>query len=95
MVYVNPDTPYMERLRPFLLKKHRLAADAWGADDSEVKHLYDPIVNHIVDAVPDEMKRKLYPPLWTLEDRGYTYSAYYVGCRVPGRRMGRDIPWVG
>ncbi|PBK61007.1 glycoside hydrolase family 5 protein [Armillaria solidipes] len=69
MVYVNPDTPYMERLRPFLLKKHRLAADAWGADDSEVKHLYDPIVNHIVDAVPDEMKRKLYPPLWTLEDR--------------------------
>ncbi|KAK0502509.1 glycoside hydrolase family 5 protein [Armillaria luteobubalina] len=69
MVYVNPDTPYMERLRSFLLKKHRLAADAWGADDSEVKHLYDPIVSHIVDAVPDEMKRKLYPPLWTLEDR--------------------------
>ncbi|KAF9050862.1 glycoside hydrolase [Hymenopellis radicata] len=69
MVYVSPDTAYMTRFKDFLAKKHRLAVDAWGADDKHVKHVYDPIVEHIREAVPDESKRKLYPPIWSLEDR--------------------------
>lgn len=68
MVYVSPDTPYMTRFGDFLLRKHRLAADAWGADDKEVKHIYDPVVQHVLDVVP-ESKRKLYPPIWGVEGR--------------------------
>ncbi len=69
MVYVSPDTAYMTRFKDFVAKKHRLAVDAWGADDKDVKQVYDPIVEHIREVVPDESKRKLYPPIWSLEDR--------------------------
>ncbi|KIY68275.1 glycoside hydrolase family 5 protein [Cylindrobasidium torrendii FP15055 ss-10] len=69
MVYVSPDTPYMKTFEEFLAKKHRLAADAWGADDKNVKDIYTPIIEHVKDMVSDESKRKLYPPLWTVEGR--------------------------
>jgi len=68
MVYVSQDTPYMDRFRGFLLKKYRLAVDAWGADDKDVKHVYDPVINLIKDEVP-EANQKLYPPIWSLETR--------------------------
>lgn len=58
----------MNRFRGFLLKKYRLAVDAWGADDKDVKHVYDPIINLIKDEVP-EANQKLYPPIWSLETR--------------------------
>ena len=68
MVYTSPDAPYMLR-KSFLAKKYRLAVDAWGADDKDVKSIYDPIVEHILQEVPNESKRKLYPPIWGLEGR--------------------------
>lgn len=54
----------------FLQKKYRLAVDTWGADDKAVKHVYQPIIDLIIDNVPDEKHRQLYPyPVWTLEGR--------------------------
>ncbi|KDQ58101.1 glycoside hydrolase family 5 protein [Jaapia argillacea MUCL 33604] len=69
MVYVSPETPYMELFKDHLARKYRLAVDAWGPDDKYVKHIYDPIVELIKEAVPDEKDRILYPPIWGLEGR--------------------------
>lgn len=69
MVHIGPTTAYMTRFREFLLKKHRLAVDAWGADDSLVAHVYDPLLNLILKEIP-EKNRGLYPsPVWKLTDR--------------------------
>ncbi|KIM37507.1 glycoside hydrolase family 5 protein [Hebeloma cylindrosporum] len=69
MVYINPNTPYMKLFATFLAKKHRLAVDAWGADDSAVRRIYSPLFQHIVDEVPERF-RDLYPhPVWKLSDR--------------------------
>ncbi|KAF8063498.1 hypothetical protein FPV67DRAFT_248936 [Lyophyllum atratum] len=69
MVYVSRDTPYMQHFRDFLARKHRLAVDAWGKDDTDVKHIYAPIEALIRDSVADESHLKLYPPLWTVQER--------------------------
>lgn len=68
MVFVDPETPYMKLFSSFLQKKYRLAADAWGADDKSVKHIYDPIVQLIMDNTAPE-HRNLYPPLWSVNER--------------------------
>lgn len=70
MVYVSKSTPYMQHFMPFLDRKHRLAIDAWGADESKIKHVFQPIVDLLEAAVPNEEHQKLYPyPVWTLEGR--------------------------
>jgi hypothetical protein len=69
MVYINSDTPYMKLFATFLAKKHRLAIDAWGADDTAVRPVYAPLFQHILDEVPDRF-RHLYPyPVLKLSDR--------------------------
>lgn len=69
MVYISTSTPYMTRFADFLAKKHRLAVDAWGADDSSVRHIYKPLFDHIVEEIPAQF-RNLYPhPVWKLSDR--------------------------
>ena len=69
MVYTNPDTPYMKLFTTFLAKKHRLAIDAWGADDTAVRPIYAPLFQHILDEVPERF-RDLYPyPVLKLSDR--------------------------
>jgi hypothetical protein len=69
MVYVNPNTPYMKLFSTFLAKKHQLAVDAWGADDTAVRPIYVPLLQHILDEVPERF-RNLYPyPVWKLSDR--------------------------
>ena len=69
MVYVNLDTPYMTLFKDFLAQKHRLAIDAWGADDSAVRHIYQPLVDLIKQEVKPE-HQDLYPaPVWKLTDR--------------------------
>ncbi|KAF4565618.1 hypothetical protein EYR36_002192 [Pleurotus pulmonarius] len=74
MVYVVPDTPYMTRFRDFLAKKYRMAVDSWGADDKYVKKVYEPIVGLIKEACPDADTKRLYPPIWSLEERVARYS---------------------
>ena len=69
MVYVSRETPYMTLFRDFLAKKHRLAIDAWGADDSHVRATYEPLVNLIKNEIKPE-HQQLYPaPVWKLTDR--------------------------
>lgn len=58
----------MKLLSSFLQKKYHLAADAWGADDKSVKHIYDPIVQLIMDNTTPE-HRNLYPQLWSVNER--------------------------
>lgn len=69
MVYLDLETPYMTLFKTFLAKKHRLAVDAWGADDTAVKAIYQPLLDHVVEEIP-ESYRSLYPaPVWRLSDR--------------------------
>ncbi|KAG8913346.1 hypothetical protein FRC01_004591 [Tulasnella sp. 417] len=64
MVYISPDTPYIKRLKPFLEKKKRLAADEWGCDVSTVDHIFKPVDNWLLEEVPGIKKR--YPPMWNV-----------------------------
>ncbi|KAF5350113.1 hypothetical protein D9756_009212 [Leucocoprinus leucothites] len=70
MVHVSQETPYMKLFKPFLMRKHRLAADAWGKDDTHVKYAYQPIIDLIKTEVSNEPQNlKLYPPTWSVEER--------------------------
>ncbi|KAF9005226.1 glycoside hydrolase [Cyathus striatus] len=69
MVYISTETPYMTLFKDFLAKKHRLAIDAWGADDAAVRHVYEPLVNHVLEEIPEKFQH-IYPsPVWKLSDR--------------------------
>lgn len=69
MVYVSRETPYMTLFKDFLAKKHRLAVDAWGADEQYIKPVYQPLVDLIKQEVSEE-NQVLYPaPVWKLTDR--------------------------
>lgn len=69
MVYVSRETPYMTLFKDFLAKKHRLAIDAWGADDSHVRPVYEPLVNLIRKEIKPE-HLDIYPaPVWKWSDR--------------------------
>ena len=69
MVHVSRSTPYMTLFASFLAKKHRLALDAWGADDTHVRDVYAPLVELIRREVRPE-HQALYPaPVWKLTDR--------------------------
>ena len=59
----------MVLFKDFLAKKHRLALDAWGADDQYVRDIYQPLVDLIKREVKPE-HQTLYPaPVWKLQDR--------------------------
>ncbi|GFZ47072.1 hypothetical protein JCM24511_04814 [Saitozyma sp. JCM 24511] len=70
MVYVDPETPYMKLLEPFLKKKkasvsspsRALAADAWGCNDLPVRDLFAPMTDWLSENVPSVNQR--YPPMW-------------------------------
>ncbi|KAJ8490178.1 hypothetical protein ONZ45_g13293 [Pleurotus djamor] len=69
MVYTSTETPYMQLFADFLAKKHRLAVDAWGADEQYVQKVYQPLIDHVIKEVPERF-RNLYPyPVWTLGSR--------------------------
>jgi hypothetical protein len=69
MVHTSLETKYMTLFKDFLAKKHRLATDAWGADDSQVKDVFQPLIDHIMAEVPEE-NLNLYPaPVWKVTDR--------------------------
>ncbi|KAF6763737.1 endoglucanase family 5 glycoside hydrolase [Ephemerocybe angulata] len=69
MVHVAPTTPYRQHFANFLARKHRLAVDAWGKDEKDVAHIYEPIENLIRDSVADPSHLKIYPFLWTVNER--------------------------
>jgi hypothetical protein len=69
MVHTSLETPYMVLFKDFLARKHRLAVDAWGADDKDIRHAYQPLTDLILKDIPEQY-RNLYPaPVWKLTDR--------------------------
>lgn len=58
----------MTLFRDFLVRKHRLAVDMWGTDDSQVRQICQPPINRILEEIPEH--RHLYPwPVRKLADR--------------------------
>jgi hypothetical protein len=70
MVYVNPETPYMKLFEKFLEKKFRTAVDAWGADESHVAPVWDPLEKFIADNVPEKYYTQPCPTQAFLEGPG-------------------------
>jgi hypothetical protein len=67
MVYTDPDSAYMRLLKPFLDKKKRLGLDPWGRDDTHVKHIWEPVLQHLKEEIPEQFQGKRYPFHWGLE----------------------------
>ncbi|KAM0721109.1 hypothetical protein Q7P37_003395 [Cladosporium fusiforme] len=67
MVYTNPKCAYMQLLQPFLDKKKRLGLDPWGRDDTHVKHIWAPVLQHLREEIPEKFRDKRYPHHWGLE----------------------------
>ncbi|KAK4189824.1 family 5 putative glycoside hydrolase [Podospora australis] len=67
MVYASPDSAYVRLLQPFLEKKKRLGVDKWGRDDSQVGHIYAPVIEHFKKEIPAEFVNKRYPQVWKIE----------------------------
>jgi len=53
LVYADPASPYVERIRPVLEKKARLGVDAWGSTDTGVRHIMGPIEETFRREFPD------------------------------------------
>lgn len=52
-----------------MAKKQKLAIDAWGSDDSAIQHIYQPLIDHIKQEIPEKYQN-LYPwPVWKLDSR--------------------------
>jgi aryl-phospho-beta-D-glucosidase BglC (GH1 family) len=43
VTYPAPDSPWMERIQPFLAKKARLGADSWGGVETNIEHVMNPL----------------------------------------------------
>jgi hypothetical protein len=68
MVYVDPESPYMKLIAPFVAKKQRLGLDFWGCmDKSGVKDVYEPFLRGLREMVGSELLQKKYPPVWTFD----------------------------
>ena len=48
-----PDSPYMQRIRPMLDKKARMAADWWGGRRDRVSHVLQPVYRVLAEECPD------------------------------------------
>ncbi|KAF2180649.1 glycoside hydrolase family 5 protein [Zopfia rhizophila CBS 207.26] len=69
MVYVNPDSPYMKLIRPFVEKKQRLGLDFWGVvDKSEIDNVvYKPFIEKLKESIPSHLLKRKYPKIWTFD----------------------------
>jgi aryl-phospho-beta-D-glucosidase BglC (GH1 family) len=67
MVHCAPDSAYIKLVKPFLEKKKRLGLDKWGRDDSQVGHIYKPVIEHMKENIPERFWNKRYPEVWKLE----------------------------
>ncbi len=53
VIYTDPESPWMERIRPVLEKKLRLGADGWGGLDTNIRHIMEPIEELFAREFPD------------------------------------------
>jgi hypothetical protein len=69
MVYVDPESPYMCLVRPFIEKKQRLGLDFWScADKTSINaEVYQPLISKLKEMIPEELQQKKYPKIWTFD----------------------------
>ncbi|WYZ36819.1 hypothetical protein EsH8_II_000325 [Colletotrichum jinshuiense] len=69
MVYLDPESPYMRLIQPFVEKKQRNGLDFWGcADKSAVdKEVYEPFISKLKEMIPEHLLKKKYPKVWTFD----------------------------
>jgi endoglucanase len=53
LVYADPASPYLQRIRPVLEKKARLGVDAWGSTDAGIRNIMGPIEETFRREFPD------------------------------------------
>ncbi len=53
LVYLDPASAYLTRVRPVLDKKARLATDAWGHVDDGIRDIMDPLQARFASEFPD------------------------------------------
>jgi hypothetical protein len=53
VVYAKPESAWISRVRPILEKKARLGVDAWGARDTGVRQILEPIERTFAEEFPN------------------------------------------
>ncbi|HVU78474.1 MAG TPA: cellulase family glycosylhydrolase [Gaiellaceae bacterium] len=53
LVYADPASPYVSRIRPVLEKKGRLGVDAWGSTDAGIQDVMRPVQETFAREFPD------------------------------------------
>ncbi|KAH8121208.1 glycoside hydrolase superfamily [Trichoderma asperelloides] len=69
MVYLDPESPYMRLIGPFIEKKQRLGLDFWAcADKSKIDaEVYQPLISKLKEMIPKHLQQKKYPKIWTFD----------------------------
>ncbi|OZJ02249.1 hypothetical protein BZG36_04917, partial [Bifiguratus adelaidae] len=67
LIYLNPDSPYMKLVSPFIERKQRVAADRWGSDERPLQYLFKPLEEWFAQEVTPKYQKK-YPSTWTIND---------------------------
>lgn len=68
MTYLDPESPYMKLIRPFVEKKKALGLDFWGIVNKDgVKHIYEPFLEGVKEMVDPKFHAVKYPKIWTIE----------------------------
>ncbi|KAL6890037.1 glycoside hydrolase family 5 protein [Trichoderma evansii] len=69
MVYLDPESPYMRLMRPFIEKKQRLGLDFWACTDKTKidAEVYQPLISKLKEMVPEHLQQKKYPKVWTFD----------------------------
>ncbi|PNH48601.1 hypothetical protein VD0003_g8524 [Verticillium dahliae] len=69
MVYLDPESPYMRLIQPFVEKKQKLGLDFWGVvDKSGVDgDVYGPFISKLKAMIPEHLHKKKYPSIWTFD----------------------------
>jgi aryl-phospho-beta-D-glucosidase BglC (GH1 family) len=52
VVYVAPDSEWIQRIRPVLEKKGQLGVDGWGGRDTQIRHILEPIEQTFAEFFP-------------------------------------------
>ena len=53
VVYADPESKWMQRIRPVFEKKARLGVDSWGGVDTHIRHIMDPLEQTFAQEFPD------------------------------------------
>ncbi|KAI3543271.1 glucan 1,3-beta-glucosidase [Colletotrichum abscissum] len=69
MVYLDPESPYMRLIQPFVEKKQRNGLDFWGcADKSAIDNeVYAPFIEKLKKQIPAHLLKKKYPKVWNFD----------------------------